>query len=104
MFQMVTNEIFPNGIKDDNHRNDVKIVCDAIKWNAILITNDGGSKKQPGGILGNAHKLKDYVQVMRDYAAVSFINEKIEERDIRSKKISKITGEKLPEWTGLDNA
>ncbi len=104
MFQMVANAIFPNGIKDDNHRNDVKIVCDAIKWNAILITNDGGSKKQPGGILGNAHKLKDYVQVMRDYAAVSFINEKIEERDIRSKKISKITGEKLPEWTGLDNA
>lgn len=102
-FQTVANAIFPDGIEDDNQRNDVKIVCEAINWNAILVTNDGGSKKQPGGILGNAHKLKDYVQVMQDHKAVSFINKKIEERDIRNKEISEITGEELPAWTGQDN-
>ena len=102
MFQKVANAIFPDGIKDDNQRNDVKIVCDAIKNHAILITNDGGSKKQPDGILGNAHKLRDYVQVMRDCEAVSFINQKIQERDNRNMEISDITGEQLPEWNGQD--
>lgn len=103
-YQKVANAIFPDGVKDDNQRNDVKIVCDAIKWNAILITNDGGSKKQPGGILGNADKLKDNVQIMRDHEAVELINKKIEDRDNRNREIAKITGKELPEWTGIDNA
>lgn len=103
-YQMVANALFPDGVKDANQKNDVKIVCEAIKWNAILITNDGGSKKQPGGILGNAHKLKDYVQIMRDQEAVEFINNKITERDNRNQKIAELTGKELPEWTGQDNA
>ncbi len=103
-FQKVVNAIFPDGVKDDNQRNDVKIVCDAIKWHAILLTDDGGSKKQPGGILGNADKLKDYVQIMRDHEAVEFINKKIEDRDNWNREIAKITGKELPEWTGKNNA
>ena len=103
-YKMVANALFPDGGKNDNQRNDIKIVCDAIKLNAILVTNDGGSKNQPGGILGNAHKLKGYVQIMRDHEAVEFINKKIEERDNRNRKIAKITGKELPEWTGQDKA
>ena len=34
---------------NDNQANDVEVVCEAIKWHAILVTNDGGSKSQPGG-------------------------------------------------------
>ena len=103
-YQKVAKAIFSDGVKDDNQRNDVKIVCDAIKWNAILVTNDGDSKKQPGGILGNADKLKDYVKIMGDDEAVEFVNKKIEERDNRNREIAKITGKELPEWTGKDNA
>ena len=104
MFQNVSNALFPDGIEDDNQRNDVVIVCDAIKNNAILITNDGGSKKQPGGILGNAHKLKDYVKIMRDTEAIEFINSQITRRDNINKQVADHTGEALPEWTGKDNA
>ena len=96
--------MFPDGVKDENQRNDVIIVCEAIKYNAILVTNDGGSKKQPGGILGNAHKLKNYVQIMRDTEAVDFINSKITHRDEINRKVAEHTGEALPEWTGKDNA
>ena len=103
-FQKVANALFSAGINNDNQRNDVVIVCEAIKYNAILVTNDGGSKKQPGGILGNAHKLKDYVQIMRDTEAVDFINSKITDRDKINKKMSQRTGKALPEWTGKDNA
>ncbi len=103
-FQKVSSVLFPDGIKDNNQRNDVVIVCEAKKWNAILVTNDGGSKKQPGGILGNSHKLEDFVQIMRDIEAVDFINSKITRRDEINKKISEYTGEALPEWTGKDNA
>ncbi len=103
-FQKVASALFPDGIKDDNQRNDVIIVCEAIKWNAILVTNDGGSKKQPGGILGNAHNIKNLVQIMRDTEAVDFINSKITRRDEINKKVAERTGEKLPEWTGKDNA
>lgn len=104
MFQKVASALFPDGVKDDNQRNDVVIVCEAIKYNAILVTNDGGSKKQPGGILGNASKLKDHVQIMRDTEAVDFINSKISRRDEINKKVAEHTGEALPEWTGKDNA
>jgi len=43
--------VFPDGIRDDNQSNDVEIVFNADKYGSILITNDGGSKSQPGGIL-----------------------------------------------------
>lgn len=104
MFQKVTTALFPDGIKNNNQRNDVVIVCHAIKYNAVLVTNDGGSKKQPGGILGNSEKLKDHVQIMRATEAVEFINAKITRRDSLNKQVAEHTGSALPEWTGKDNA
>lgn len=103
-FREVANILFPNGVENENQRNDVVIICEAIKYQAILVTNDGDSKKQPGGILGNADKLRNLVQVMRDKEAVEFINLKISRRDAINRKVSEYTGEALPEWTDKDNA
>lgn len=101
-FQEIAIALFPNGIKSENEKNDVRIVWEATKWQAILVTNDGGSKNQIGGILGNAYKIKNLVRIMRDTEAVEFIKSKIKERDVLNIEISERTGQWLPEWTGVD--
>lgn len=102
MYRRVAFALFSKGIKNEKQNNDVKIVCHAIHYHAILITNDGASKRQPGGILGNAHKLADIVKILNPEQAVRFIREKIIERDDRNRKISDLTGNAIPEWTGCD--
>ena len=101
-FQRIADAIFSNGIQNENQRTDVKIVWHAFKYEAILVTNDGGSKRQPSGILGNAHKLTNIVKILSPTDAVAFIRNKIQERDDHNRKISQATGQKLPEWTGKD--
>lgn len=100
MYCEIAEALFDGKPKNQNEINDIKIVWDATKWHAILVTNDGGSKKQPGGILGNAHKLTRIVSIMSDSQAVDFIRSKIRERDEDNKKISQLTGQPLPEWHG----
>ena len=69
----------------------------------MLITDDGGSKQQPGGILGNRERLSSLgIQVMRDYEAVEFVKHKIIERDESARRIASRTGEPLPTWIGKD--
>ena len=80
-FKIVEAALFPSGAKDENQRNDICIVCEAGKYAAILVTNDGASKTQPGGILGNRDKLRDFVQIMTPDEAVAFVRGKIHERD-----------------------
>jgi hypothetical protein len=48
---------------------------------AILLTHDGGSRKQPRGILGNQYKLRDIVRALSDTEAIAFIRKEIQERD-----------------------
>jgi hypothetical protein len=67
-----------------------------------LVTRDGGSRTQPGGILGNRDKLKDIVKILSDFEAVAFIREKISERDEFNQRVSLEFGVDLPEWTGKD--
>ncbi len=81
LFLQVEGALFPEGARDENKRNDVHIVCEAAKYAATLVTGDGGSKKQPGGILGNYHKLNDLVKIVSSDEAVDFIRQKIYERD-----------------------
>lgn len=70
--------LFPNGIKNQNEKNDVDIVFNAYKYADILVTADGGSKRQPGGILGNAEALlKHGLKIMSDYDAVAYIEKLI---------------------------
>lgn len=102
LFQKVERALFPNGARDENQRNDVRIVCEAAKYAAILVTGDGSSKSQPGGILGNRHKLEDFVQVLSPDEAVSFVRQKIRERDEFNVRLVKEFSGELPPWTGRD--
>jgi len=89
---------------DDNQANDVEVVCEAIKWHAILVTRDGGSKEQPAGILGNRDGLREQfdLRILRPEEAVDLIREKIAERDQFNAQVSALTGAALPEWAGRD--
>jgi hypothetical protein len=98
----IEGALFPSGAKDENQRNDVRIVFEAAKYSAILVTTDGGSKNQPGGILGNRAKLKSVVQILSPDEAVELVREKIKERDEFNVRVAKEYGGQLPSWTGAD--
>jgi hypothetical protein len=53
--------------------NDAKIVYEAYKYQAILITADGGSKSQPQGILGRRDKLRNFVKIVKPIEAVQIV-------------------------------
>jgi hypothetical protein len=102
--KLIESVLFPDGAKTQNQLNDVEIVFNAFKYGRILVTNDGGSKRQPGGMLGNAALLWELlrVRIVTDAEAVAMTREKIRERDQRARYSSRITGEPLPEWVGKD--
>ena len=102
LYREIEKVLFPRGAKSQNERNDVKMVYDAAHWQAILVTGDGNSKRQPGGILGNRVRLSGIVQLMSDVEAVTFIRSKITERDEFNRRVSIETGQLLPEWTEKD--
>lgn len=49
--------LFPGGAKSENERNDVLAVYHAERLHWPLVTMDGASKTQPGGILGRSAEL-----------------------------------------------
>lgn len=102
LFQTVERALFSEGARNENQQNDVKIVCEAIKYTAILVTSDGGSKTQPGGLLGNCHKLKGLVQILSPNETIDFVRQKIRERDDFNAQFVKEFGGALPPWTGRD--
>ena len=72
--QALERIVFPDGAKSPNDENDLWILVTAREMNYPLITNDGDSKRQPGGILGNASALANVgVSVIRDYEAVALV-------------------------------
>lgn len=70
LYQDIERILFPDGTQCFNQKNDVKIVHDAAHWKAILVTDEGGSKRQPGGMLGNRSQLSRFVRIMSDEEAV----------------------------------
>jgi len=103
LVEKIKTILFPNGVIDRSELNDVKIVFNAKKYDSILITDDGDSKRQPMGILGNASKLHLLgIKAIRDQEAVELVTSKIKERDKRAKRIAETIGEALPEWIGSD--
>ena len=104
IIESIENILFPSGAQNNNQKNDVKIVFNARKYIRYLITNDGGSKKQPGGILGNSERLEHElgIKVLTDEEAISLVKRFIKNRDITCKKISNRTSEPLPNWVGKD--
>jgi hypothetical protein len=102
LYRKIEDALFPQGARTESERNDVKIVYEAARYSAILVTRDGGSRTQPGGILGNRDKLKGVVQVLSDSEAVALIREKIAKRDDFNRRVAREFGERLAEWTGKD--
>jgi hypothetical protein len=101
--QEIAAILFPGGEKSENERNDVKVVFTAMKYEAILITNDGASKRQPGGILGNRERLKRFgIKILTDEEAVRLVQDLIHKRDERTRCYCERTGEALPDWVGKD--
>jgi hypothetical protein len=102
LYKRIESTIFPDGVKDQNEENDVKIVYEAAHYQAILVTDDGNSQTQHGGILGHREALRDAVQIMRDYEAVAFVREKLAERDNHTRKAAEASGAYIPDWVGKD--
>lgn len=82
----------------------MRIVADAIHYAAILVTNEGGSKSQPGGILGNRRALSQQfgVRILSAEEAVDFVRSKIRERDNFNRQVAREFGGTLPNWTDKD--
>ena len=57
-YKQIESMVFPNGAKEKNRKNDLEILVYAAITQIPLITNDGASKSQPGGMLGNKVALK----------------------------------------------
>ena len=102
LYRRIESCIFPDGAKDENQKNDIRIVCEAEKYQAILITNDGASKSQPGGILGNRDKFSDRIKIMNPMEAVQFVQGHIQQRDQFARQVSLAKGFSLPSWVGID--
>ena len=95
--------LFPDGATSQSERNDAEILFNARKYTAILVTGDGGSKRQPGGILGNREALAQLgISVMTDAEAVAYTKERIAERDERLRRRADRDGTVLPAWVGQD--
>jgi len=95
--------LFPNGVSSQSERNDVEVVFNAKKYGATLITADGGSRRQPGGILGNRTALSRLgVSVVTDAEAVDLVRRRISERDARLIARAARNGTSIPSWVGQD--
>ena len=101
-YEEVRTALFSKVILEPNEENDVLIVCEAIKFGASLITSDGNSKNQPGGILGNKEKLSHRLRIFSPLDAVNFVRVKIKERDDFNRQFITHYRGALPPWTGTD--
>jgi hypothetical protein len=95
--------LFPGGALTESQRNDVDIVFNSVKYRRILITADGGSRRQPGGILGNRAALASLgARILTAEEAVALVEQKIEERDEMARFSADTERLLLPDWVGRD--
>jgi hypothetical protein len=103
LLEQIGNIIFPGGPKSDDQKKDALIVYTAAYYNAILVTADGNSKKQPRGILGSQADLRAIgVRVMTDEEAVRHVEALVADRDAPIRLVCTRTGQPLPDWVGKD--
>jgi hypothetical protein len=88
--------LFPNGCRDQNEINDVRIVANALKYGYIFVTADGDilRKRDQLGQLG--------LRVVTDAEAVAMIERAIRERDEEARDDARYDNEALPGWVGKD--
>jgi len=101
---LIEDIVFPKGAKNQNEINDISILLDAKMSNATLVTNDGGSNRQKGGLLGNANRLLSEVgiKVLNAEQAVKEVRDYILARDNIARNVAKACGCGLPRWVGKD--
>lgn len=86
---LIENIVFPQGITNENQRNDVAILVVAQLYGYPLITNDGASKNQPGGMLGNARALANIgISVLTPRSAVTDISKRLKRREIDVRQLA----------------
>ena len=103
MLRKIQNILSPAGVSTSGEWNDIEIVFNAQKYGRILISNDGGSKRQPGGILGNCNNLSAIgIKILRDSESVELVKTKIIQRDKTANLVASVTGEEVPFWVGKD--
>ena len=86
---LIEHIVFPQGITNENQRNDVAILAAAELYGYPLITNDGASKTQPGGMLGNAKALANIgISVLTPRSAVTDISERLKRREIDVRQLA----------------
>jgi hypothetical protein len=103
MLRRIEGILFPGGARNANERNDARIVFQAWKDKSTLITNDGGSRSQPGGILGHRDELAHLgIAVISDAEAVAWVEGQIRERDERALLMARDFGKLISPWVGND--
>jgi len=97
--------LFPATALTTNEKNDVEIIFNAVKYGCILVTADGASRGQPGGILGSRTQLRQLgAEILTDREAVERVRGLIARRDERARNECLRTGEALPPWVGMDSS
>jgi hypothetical protein len=75
----------------------------AAAWGYILVTNDGGSRQQPRGILGTRDDLAELgMTVMRPAEFVTVTRDNIAKRDERIRRVCTVMQTEVPSWVGQD--
>jgi len=98
LFAAISTAIFPKGVRGSADQNDVEIVYQAADWDHVLVTADGGSKRQPGGILGAKSALFEIgVTVIGCDEALEYVRKLIKARDERLTSNCEVTGTPEPE-------
>ena len=83
--------------------NDALIVFNSWKYGRLLVTADGDSKTQPGGILGKRTALlAEGVEAITDHEAVRRVRARISTRDELARLTHVESGEPLQSWVGRD--
>jgi hypothetical protein len=104
MLRRIELAVFRAGASTPNEEGDVAIVFNAWKYHATLITADGGSRRQPRGILGAAEELAALgVRVVSDQEACAIVETAIHRRDSLAREYARETGSDLPSWVGADS-
>jgi hypothetical protein len=99
----ITSILCPAGVSTQNQRNDIDIVFNAGKYLRSLITKDGDSKSQPGGILGNRAQLAAVgINVLTPDQAVAKVEEKLRARDEHARQWAEYYNKDIPDWVGKD--
>ena len=100
----ISTVLFDGPPKTEGQYHDVNIAFITKKYAGSLITEDGGSKRQPGGLLGRRTQLKHRfgIQIYRTSEVVELVRTRIRLRDERAMMVSTHTAQSLPDWVGKD--